>query len=105
MFAGGVTVQVGHVEHAVGKLSVVKLSVQPPEIAPVSPPRSSTAYRLHAPFGFSDPYVPSNEAAPADGASWNVAGAGAGKVSPVPKLLGPSVWLDASELGNSTAPS
>src|SRR5258706_11133021 len=105
MFAGGVTVHSGHDAQLVGKLTVVNEIVQPPDRLPVSPPKSSTAYKLHVPFGVSPPNVPRIEATPADGAFWKVAGAGAGKVSPVAELLGPSVWLAASEVGSSAAPS
>ena len=91
MFAGGVTVQVGQVEHVVGKLIVVKLSAHPPEIAPVSPPRSSTKNRLQFPFAFNAPYVPNKVATPAVGGFWNVVGAGAGNVSVAPEFVGLNV--------------
>ena len=57
--------------------AVVIVSVQPPEIVPISPVASSTMYRLHVPLGSVPLKI--ERAEPPRGA-----GAGAGHVSPVP---------------------
>src|SRR5215213_777006 len=58
--------------------------LQPPEMVPRSPPASSTTNRRHAPLGLVP--LKSARAAPK-----GAAGAGAGKVSPVPELVGRKV--------------
>src|SRR5262245_49708708 len=65
---------------------VVMLKLHPPLIVPVSPPRSSTTYRLQVPLGFR----PLNTES-CCGSGYGPAGAGAGKGSEVPLFVGLNV--------------